>query len=84
MTSILSDIDVHVKSREVEDCHRIGESNNSSKKIVVRFTIRKYWKQALLQKHLKTLNYAKHQFGSGTKVFINESLTIRNEQIAFN
>ena len=84
MTSILSDIDVHVKSREVEDCHRIGESNNSSKKTVVRFTSRKCWKQALLQKHLKTLNYAKHQFGSGTKVFINESLTIRNEQIAFN
>ena len=28
VTSTLSNIDVNVKSSEVEDCHRIGKSNN--------------------------------------------------------
>ena len=37
VTSILSDIDANVESREVEDCHRIGESNNGSKKTIIRF-----------------------------------------------
>ena len=37
VTSILSDIDVNVESREVKDCHRIGESNNGSKKTIIRF-----------------------------------------------
>ena len=84
MTSILSDIDVIVESSEVEDCHRIGKSN-VSKKTIIRFNNRKYCKQALLnRKRLETLNYSKHQFGSGRNVFINENLTIRNEQLAFN
>ena len=30
------------------------------------------------------LNYSKHQFGNSTKVFINENLTIKNEQLVFN
>ena len=53
VTSILSDIDVHVKSRDVEDCHRIGESNNGSKKTVVRFSSRKYWKHPYFRNALK-------------------------------
>ena len=55
------------------------------KKTIIRFTNRKYCKQALLnQKFLEALNYSKHQFYSSTKVFINKNLTIRNKQIAFN
>ena len=30
VTSILSDIDVNVESRELEDCHRIVKSKNGS------------------------------------------------------
>ena len=85
MTSILSEIDVNVESREVEDCHRIGKSNNGSKKTIIRFINRKYCKQALFnRKRLETLNYRKHEFDIGKKAFINENLTIRNEQLAFN
>ena len=47
MTPILSDIDGNVESREVEDCHEIGKSNNGSKKTIIRFTNRKYCKKAL-------------------------------------
>ena len=84
MTSILSYTDVNVESKEMEDCRRIGKSNNGSKKTIIRITNRKCCKQALLNRErLETLNYSKHQFGSGTKVFMNENLTIRNEQLAF-
>lgn len=85
MTSILSYIDVNVESSEVADCHRTYKANNGSKKIIIRFTNRKYCKQALLNwKRLEALSYSKHQFGSGTKFFINENFTTRNGQPAFN
>ena len=48
MTSILSDIDVSVETRVMEDCHRIGKSNNGSKKNIIRFVNRKLCKKALL------------------------------------
>ena len=50
VTSILSDIDVNVESREVEEYHRIGKSNNGSKKTIIRFVNRKYFKKALLNR----------------------------------
>ena len=85
VTSILSDIDVNVESKEVEDCHRIGKSNNGSKKTIIRFINRKYCKKALLnRKHWRELILKKHQFESGTKIFINEDLTVKNEHLAFN
>ena len=48
--SMLSDINVNVQSREVENCHRIGQSNNGSKKTIIRFISRKYSKKALLNR----------------------------------
>ena len=41
VTSILLDIDVNVESREMEDCHRIGESNNGSKRTIISFINKK-------------------------------------------
>ena len=85
VTSILSDIDVNVESRKVVDCHRIGKSNNGSKKTIIRFINRKCCKIALLKrKQLERINIKKHQFVSGTKIFINENLTVKNEHLAFN
>ena len=85
VTSILSDIDVNVESREVEDCNRIGKSNNGSKKTIVRFINRKYCKKALLnRKQFEIIDLKKHQFVSDTKIFINENLTVKNEHLAFN
>ena len=71
VTSILSDIDVNVESREVEECHRIGKSNNGSKKTIIRFVNRKYCKKALLnRKQLERIDLKK-QFVSDTRIFIN-------------
>ena len=79
VTSILSNIDVNVESREVEDCHRIGKSNNGSKKTIIRFINRNYCRKALLnKKQLERIDLKKHQFVSGKRIFINEHLTIKN------
>ena len=50
VTLILSDINVKVESREVEECHRIGRSNYGSKNIIIRFINRKCRKKALLNR----------------------------------
>ena len=69
VTPILSDIDVNVESREVEDCHRISKSNNGSKKTISRFINRKYRKKTLLNRNqLEKIDLKKHQFVSGTKI----------------
>ena len=85
VTSILSDTDVNVESREVEECHRIGKSNNGSKKTIIRFVNRKYCKKALLnRKQLERIDLKKHHLVSVTRIFINENLTVKNEHLAFN
>ena len=50
VTSILSDTNVNVESRELEDCHRICKSNDCSEKTITRFINRKYCKKALLNR----------------------------------
>ena len=60
VTSIISDIDVKVESGEVEDCHRISKSNNGSKKTIIRFVNRKYYKKVLLnRKQLERIDLKK-------------------------
>ena len=79
VTSILSDIDVNVESREVQECHRIGKFNNGSRKTIIRFVNRKYCKKALLnRKQLERIDLKKHHLISGTRIFINENLTVKN------
>ena len=85
VTSILSDIAVNVEPREVENCHRIGKSNTGSKKIIIRFINMKYCKKALLnRKQLERTDLKKHQFVSGTRIFINKNLTLKNKHLAYN
>ena len=80
VTSILSDTDVNVESREVEECQRIGKSNNGSKKTMIRFVNRKYCKKALRnKKQLERIDLKKHHLVSGTRIFINENLTMKND-----
>ena len=65
VTSILSDIDVNVESREVEECHKIGKSNNGSKNTIIRFVNRKYCKKALLhRKQLEGIDLKKYHLVS--------------------
>ena len=85
VTSIFSNIDVNVESREVEECHKIGKSNNGSRKTIIRFANRKYCKKALLnRKKLERIDVIKHHLVSGTRIFINENLTLKNEHLVFN
>ena len=77
VTSILSDIDVNVESREVEECHRIGKSNNGSEKTIIRFVNRKYCKKALLnRKQLERIDLKKPHLVSGTRIFKKKELYI--------
>ena len=52
VTSVLADIDADVDSNTLEACHRFGkpERTTKSRKTLVRFTIRKYCKKALLNR----------------------------------
>ena len=86
VTSVLSDIEVNVFPNDVEACHRIRKSDsNKSNKTEVRFLNRKHCKKALLNRRkLQNLDKEKHSFSQNTKVFINENLTVMNENIAFN
>ena len=85
VTSILSDIAVNVEPREVENCHRIGKSNTGSKKVIIRFINMKYCKKALLnRKQLERTDLKQHQFVSGTRIFINKNLTLKNKHLAYN
>ena len=47
VTSIMQDVEVVVKSGDIETCHRIGKSDRKtcSKKTIVRFINRKYCKK---------------------------------------
>ena len=72
-----------VKSDDIEACHRIGKNRSSSKKTIVRFSNRKFVKQALYyMKKLKSID--KSTLGLTNDVFINENLTPMNNRIAYN
>ena len=80
--SVFTSIGIDVKSDDVEACHRIGKSRNSSKKTIARFTKRKSAKQALYnRKKLKSID--KSTLGLINDVFINENLTPVNNGIAY-
>ena len=81
--SVFTSVGIEVKSNDIEACHRIGKSQNSSKKTIVRFSNRKFAKQALYnRKKLKSID--KSILGVTNDVFINEKLTPVNNRIAFN
>ena len=81
--SVFTSIGIDVKSNDIEACYRIGKSRNSSKKAIVRFTNRKFTKQALYnRKKLKSIH--KSTLGLSNSVFINENLTPVNNRIAYN
>ena len=84
--SVLSDIEVNISANDVEACHRIGKPDrNKSKKTIVHFLNRKHCKKALLNRRkLENLDKEKHGFSQNIKVFINEHLTLMNENIAFS
>ena len=72
-----------VESLHIEDCHRIGKPDKAdSKETIIRFANRKYGKKALLSRKQKLGKCVK--FNPNTKIFVNENLTMMNENIAYN
>ena len=54
VVNIFNEISVNVSPKDIEACHRVGVSKNSSKKTIVRFINRKHAKKALInRKNLK-------------------------------
>ena len=85
--SMMSDINVNIEENGMEACHRFGKPDvkSKSKRTVFRFVNRKNCnKNFENKKKLAKLNNEKHNFREGTKIFVNESLTLMNELIAFN
>ena len=79
--SVFTSVGIDVKSYDIKGCHRIGKSQNSSKKTIVRFSNRKFAKQALYNmKKLKLID--KSALGLANDEFINENLTpVNNNSI---
>ena len=78
VVEVLNEIHVDVSRSDIEACHRIGRSKNSSKKTIVRFINGKYAKKVLLNRKIfrKNVTY--------NNIFINENLTKTNNLIAYN
>ena len=75
---ILNEISVNVSPKDIEACHRVSVSKNSSKKTIVHFVNRKLAKKA----HTSRKNFRKNSLPN-CNVFTNESLTAKNNEIAF-
>ena len=78
LVNILNEISVDVSPKDIEACHRVGVSKNNSKKTIVRFINRKHAKKALTSR--KNLRKSS---SPNCNVFINENLTVKNNEIAF-
>ena len=78
VVDILNEITVNVSAKDIEACHRVGVSKNSSKKTIVRFINRKHAKKAFLSR--KNLRKSS---SPNCNISINENLTVKNNEIAF-
>ena len=75
---VINEISVHVSPKGSEAYHRVDVSKNNSKKTVVCFINRKHAKKALTSR--KNLRKSS---SPNCNVFINENLTVKNNEIAF-
>ena len=78
VVDILNEISANVSPKDIEACHHIGVSKNSSKKTIVHFINRKHVKKAL-----KSRKNIRKSSSSNCNIFINENLTIKNNKVAF-
>ena len=75
---ILNKISVDVSPKDMEACHCVGVPKNNSKETIVRFINRKHAKKAITSR--KNLRKSS---SPNCNVFINENLTVKNNDIAF-
>ena len=84
VTEICDATGVEAKSAHLEDCHRVGNSKNNSKKVISKFANRKIVKNALYKrKQSKSIDKKSVGFLNAT-IFLNESLTLENNKIAYH
>ena len=83
--SVLSDIDVQVKPRDIEASHGVDKRTSKTQKTIAEFVNRKNCEKILAnKKKLLKLNNEKHNFHVGTNIFVNENLTPMNDTITYN
>ena len=75
---ILNEISVDVSQKDIEACHRVGVSKNSSKKTIVRFINRKHAKKALISRR----NLRKSS-SPNCNIFITENVTVKTKKSLF-
>ena len=76
---LFSDIEVEVHHTEIEACHRLPPARNSSnKKVIVRFSNRKF-AEKLLKSKKKLSQVRRYE----SKIFINENLNKNFQKIAW-
>ena len=82
VVDILNAIGVNVSNDDSEDCHRIGKSQNSSKKQLLHSPTEKLLKTLYNRKKLKTINKAALLMEKAMP-FLNKNLSEENNNIAF-
>ena len=81
---ILDAIGIGTKSVDFEDCHRVGKSKNTSKKVIARFVNRKLVEKVLCKrKQLRTIYKTSIGLHNAT-IFLNQNLTPKNNKIAYH
>ena len=73
---ISNEISFDISPEDIEACHGVGVSKSSSKKAIIRF--RKHAKKGVISRK----NLGKSSLPN-CNVFINENLTVKNNEIAF-
>lgn len=84
VVAIFSAINVVISGHDFEESHRIGKSQNSSKKTIKRFVNWRVVKKALYnRKKLRTIDKTSMGFNN-RKILLNENLTPDNNKIAYS
>ena len=78
VVDILNEISVNVSPKDIEVCNRVGVWKNRSKKTIVCFINRKHAKEVLTSKKI-----LRKSSSPNCNVFINENLTVKNNEITF-
>ena len=78
---VLSAMNIAITKNDVEDCHRLGKSSEST---IVRFVNRKHC-NAILNKKFETSKIDKSKLGfeSNVKLYVSENLTPYNQHLAW-
>ena len=78
VVNILNETSADVSPKDIVECNCVGVPKNSSKKTIVYFINKRHAKKALISR-----KKIRNNSSSNCYVFINENLTVQNNEIAF-